>query len=663
MTTEQLKILDECLSRIKNGETVENCLDSHPEIRELLKPLLETAADISAVPKASPSQDFRELSQARLMARIREESKPKPEKSAREKSGIPWSGLWQGLSARPVVAVLLVLVLIAGLCLTVLKGFVSPTDTVHAAEYTLSILEGSAEVKSSDSANWQPAASGLKLSAGTSIRTTEDSYAVLTFLDGSTTKMEPNTDVTVLKSEYKHNNSIRIGLDQQLGKTWNYLQGSGETAPNFEIQTPAAKLVAHGTAFISEVDPAGLTTVAVFTGTVSVTAQQKQVNLTANLQTEVEPGMTPALPTPVPSAQDELVVVTNLPAVASVCDPSGSSTGNLPSGISFSQIAGSSSLLMSDKQRIEVAEPASGEYSIIVRNVTQDTAPVNIQMVHNGQTISKEIEIPDGSGERDWIIRVKLATAQDSTVSTEIVSIEPLKDKTPETIVETTLAKERATPIAVSTANPDSSMNETVIPNTPYPTNTVSPKTPADTDNTGTPETPNDTTSIVTPEPVKTIEPAPTSSVNDDTNTSETPQVATPVPTPEPVKTITPAATSSVKDTTNATKTPQVATPVPTPEPTKAVTTPAATSTATSSTSTSDTSQSTTSDTVTTSPSSPDTGNTGGTGSTGNTGSTGSAGASSGNTGASSGADTATGSSTTGTGSSSANTGVIATTR
>ena len=68
------KAFDESLARIKKGESVKTCLAEYPHLRQQLVPLLYTGLFIPAIPKASPSDDFRRVSKAHLMARLRERS-------------------------------------------------------------------------------------------------------------------------------------------------------------------------------------------------------------------------------------------------------------------------------------------------------------------------------------------------------------------------------------------------------------------------------------------------------------------------------------------------------------------------------------------------------------------------------------------------------------
>jgi hypothetical protein len=64
------KILDECITRIRKGETIETCLSEYSDMQEHIKPLLDTSFYISANPKVTLSDNYKRTSKIRLMNRI-----------------------------------------------------------------------------------------------------------------------------------------------------------------------------------------------------------------------------------------------------------------------------------------------------------------------------------------------------------------------------------------------------------------------------------------------------------------------------------------------------------------------------------------------------------------------------------------------------------------
>jgi len=192
MKAELSKILDECITRISKGEAIQSCLTEYPAMRQKLKPWLDTALFISALPQASPSDDFRKKSKARLMARLRQES---AQTRTTQIGGLAL--VWQQLShaftgARRVaipITIAVILALTVSLALPGTLNIFSPTP-VMAVKCTLSILSGSTEFQSPGADTWQEGTDGTTLETGSQVRTAPDSHALLTFYEGSTIRLQ-----------------------------------------------------------------------------------------------------------------------------------------------------------------------------------------------------------------------------------------------------------------------------------------------------------------------------------------------------------------------------------------------------------------------------------------------------------------------------------------
>ena len=207
------KALDECLNRIYNGDSVEACLVEYPNLREQLESLLTTALSISARPKVAPSDEYRRVSKSRLMSQLREmPGHREAVKQGREATG---PGILERVSGRlarglsrprtlAVPATLLLLLAIGGsLSVIVSLGFPS-TPTVLTSQCTLSMVSGEVELQTPGSDIWQQAADGIILEAGVRVKTASSSHALLTFLEGSSIKLEPNTDIEIQQLHHFH---------------------------------------------------------------------------------------------------------------------------------------------------------------------------------------------------------------------------------------------------------------------------------------------------------------------------------------------------------------------------------------------------------------------------------------------------------------------------
>ena len=455
MRTELPKVLDECIERIRNGETIETCLSEYPDMREQIRPLLYTTLSIFAIPKVSPSDEFRRISKARLMMRLRQESSRA--KAAKSGQGITlpnelaaaWQRLLQGITgAKKVtipVTIILVLALVAGLSGAL--NFLSPPPAL-ASQCTLSILSGNVEVQESAAESWQKGTDGMILSVSARVKTTPSYHALLTFFEGTTIKLEPSTDVEIQQIERTDEQSATIILKQRLGKTWSHVAKIADTGSHYQVETPLASTIAQGTLFTTEVDETGFTQVATTEGLVSVVAQGEEVYLPAGQQTQVEPGAAPSQPVIIPDPSSEIIVTIDMPAVGSVTDPTGSSTGYLTSGLTYNQIVGAQSSSPSEgTQLITIAEPVTGEYVITLRYIAEGTAHFSIYGKSEDKVVFAYTGTWGAGEESGWLIHLSLHVDDGLIVDSTVSGVEPLGDETPENIVETQLATESAVPI------------------------------------------------------------------------------------------------------------------------------------------------------------------------------------------------------------------------
>lgn len=122
-------VLDECLDRISNGDTIENCLADHPGQADELAPLLTSAARLYSIQDVRPS----ETSKAR--ARSRMEQALAARNARKQRTLFPQ---WALMFARPVgVALLVIVVLTSGAGATVAAASDSlPDGTLYPIKRT-----------------------------------------------------------------------------------------------------------------------------------------------------------------------------------------------------------------------------------------------------------------------------------------------------------------------------------------------------------------------------------------------------------------------------------------------------------------------------------------------------------------------------------------------
>jgi hypothetical protein len=508
MTNDLMTVLDECLERIRRGETVEQCLADHPDLRRQLEPLLITYQQVKTIHKASPTPEFKKAAHNRLMSRIKWERPPVRSQRA---VWFDFARFRHSLAFKALVPVT-VLAMIA-----LLVWFVGPAFSplkIKPNIFTLSVLSGGAEIKRAGSAEWVNGQDGMHLEVGSEVRTPTDSYAVLTFFDSSTVKLEPQARVLVSRSEFVAKKSSFIILEQQSGKTWSYVAADREGDNYFAIHTPQGNAIGAETAFSTEVGNSGKTTFAVAEGTIQVIKGNREMQVEADKQIEVGDRGVLSAPLPVSTSGKELIISSTLPGIASLCDPNGASTGHFPDGVAFNQITNSKAELTETNQKISITQAINGEYLLSVRKSAPVDIPIDIQARQNGLVIFQYKDTLSGNNQDGWIVHIQIGSGAQTAVS--VAAIEPLKGKSPENVVETGLAKKNATPIAALRVNsPGTSqpaINNTTSPVSSSITTPGSGTTPASATQTPV-TTPAITPPVVIPAPVVTtpvITPSPT---------------------------------------------------------------------------------------------------------------------------------------------------------
>lgn len=444
-----------------------------------------------------------------------------------------------------LVALVVAALIVVPVALVVLSQPAASANTV------LSILSGTAQVARGQ-AGFGTAADGDILAGGDRVRTGAASYALITFFDGSTLEVEPTTTVTVTAAVTNANGSITIQITQTIGRTWASVQKLARADSKFEIITPTSTAAVRGTAFLTEVDRTGATSVQTTDGTVEVSAQGQTVAVTAGQITTVQPGAPPTQPVPGPPPPNKLRFGMFSPAYLAVVDPQGRTCGIvLPGPRVVRQIPG---CLASDPgtepQLVDVPNAPAGTYSIVIASVppggsfTATASAVdgagNLSFDYAvsgagqpGAQFGSEIDVRQGPGGTLTASGIgALTVLRDSPVKVVVLgspSPAPTVSGTPDPLVFRPLPSATPSPSAVATPTPTPSPSPTPTAS-PSPTPTPTPTPTAPPPPTPTP-TPLPTLALAPPTPRPTITIPPGLVLPGYT---PTPPPATPTPSPTP---------------------------------------------------------------------------------------------------------------------------------
>ena len=227
-------------------------------------------------------------------------------------------GLWDRRNLWLATVLLLTLVMYAAGCT---KSDPAPNSTI------ITDIQGDVQVLKAGESNWTKAQIKMILQSGDSIKTANDSAVVVTFFEGSTVKMEANTQIQVSKLSIPTatEKSTIINLKQQIGNTVNTVKKLTDSASRYEIETPAAIAGVGGSVMLVSVSQDGTTRVTNQEGSIYVAAAGVKIVIPLGNSSTVTPGQPPAAPTPATSADAKLV---GYSATASFSTTKGNPNGN-----------------------------------------------------------------------------------------------------------------------------------------------------------------------------------------------------------------------------------------------------------------------------------------------------------------------------------------------
>ena len=362
-------VLDACIADILSGHrTLAACLEEWPRHRRRLEPLLDAAAAMQRLPSVAetPPDPAR---RAQLMAAMRDT----PQQSRRRlpfravtalpaalRFGAPWGAL--PVSGRiGVMTGTAAALAIAAVALTLVLS----RDPVTAHASTLTVFAGLVERERGGV--WEPLADGAQVDEGAHLRTDAEGSALLTFADGSTVGVEPNTELVIELARV--DGSRRIRLRQTAGQLWHDVAPDDRPGALYVVQTPDAVVTVRGTLFETAVEEDG-TEVNTTEGLVEIQAGEEQVFVAPGERASARAHRLVAARRDAREAGERLAISIDAPFVASLVAPSGKAVGVRPDGVVYRQIAGATTSNPGEgEQRIDLRRLQPGTYQLLLRRI------------------------------------------------------------------------------------------------------------------------------------------------------------------------------------------------------------------------------------------------------------------------------------------------------
>ena len=282
MSDQMDRILDDCLTELIAGAaSVEDCLSRYPEHADDLRPLLQVAVQVHALEGPEMRAVASTAAKRRMLLALSDQERHlrRVPRSLRAVASGFLSLLGEGGKRKEQRRGTLLIGAAAAIMVVMLT--LVPGALVEMGRYgvvgqaaVVAEVVGMVEVQHQPVPAWRSVTSDTVLSSGYRIRTGDLSAATVRFFDGSTTILGADTELTFTELSSRRDGSGRkVILYQTQGQTQNQVQKLADAASLFEIDTPTAVAVVHGTEFQVGVAGDGATTVSVTEGTVGVTTR------------------------------------------------------------------------------------------------------------------------------------------------------------------------------------------------------------------------------------------------------------------------------------------------------------------------------------------------------------------------------------------------------
>jgi hypothetical protein len=251
--------------------------------------------------------------------------------------------------------------------------------TAAASTSSLEVLDGVVAL-SRDGQNFTQGQDGDLVEQGDVVRTGEDSHAVLTFFDGSTIEVEPESELIVQTLKATSAGDIVMELQQNLGRSWHVVSRALTPNSKYEVRTPTTTASVRGTAFLIGVDPTGKTNVQTTDGLVRATGGGVMVEVPPGFQTDVEPGGAPDAPTPAPPPPALIKIILDPTPNAAVTDSNGRTVGVI-NGLPVRYVPGSTVTMVDGKLVITIPNPTLGRIDTHVQPADPNDTSVDVEVI------------------------------------------------------------------------------------------------------------------------------------------------------------------------------------------------------------------------------------------------------------------------------------------
>lgn len=266
---------------------------------------------------------------------------------------------------------------------------------------TLTILAGSATHQPA-SGGGPPAAAadGTDLANGDRVATGPGSIALVTFTDGSTVTLQPDTEITITRSGgggQPSNTRIQITL----GTVWARVVRLLDRQSEFALEGQNATATVRGSEIGAQQNPDGTFVCWTRSGSMTVTGNGQSLTLQPGQATTIAPGQTPA-PRPFAVNASVLRATTDSAVFPLMVTPAPELlAGFAAPGIEVTQVFGSYVSEGLTPRVVEIPAGTPGRYRLVVEGERDADFQVGLMAAHGGQAVvERQLTGRSRSGER-----------------------------------------------------------------------------------------------------------------------------------------------------------------------------------------------------------------------------------------------------------------------
>ena len=261
----------------------------------------------------------------------------------------------------------------------------------------LSVISGTVLVQDAGTDTPRAGVDGEELDEGDEVITEADSRAVITFFEGSTQTLEPNTRVTLENLGRTKGGGLLGDLRQSVGTTWNMVLDTGGPS-EYEVASNAAVATVRDTMFQFFVALFGLTEVWSRQGTVDVSGGGAQQAAETGKIVTTEADGVPSLPQPAPLPEAELIITVE-GAWLLLISPNGLASGCVPPGAPVNQIPLTRiTECLAGQQEMSLIALADGTHLLYLSAPQASECTVDVAGLRLGEVICKLSHRQPGTG-------------------------------------------------------------------------------------------------------------------------------------------------------------------------------------------------------------------------------------------------------------------------